>query len=119
MQTQPVSTQPVSTQPVSTHPQSLTLRPRRSKWQQWIVPPARFAAALKDAIAWIAFAVALRLAMRWLIVALPLLWPIAALIAMVPALSAAYLASRFPRLSLVLGYRSLLILLGLMLGGKL
>ncbi|MBD2089084.1 hypothetical protein H6F67_04350 [Microcoleus sp. FACHB-1515] len=109
----------MQTQPVSAHPQSLTLRPRRSKWQQWIVPPARFSNALKDAIVWIAAAVVLRLGVRWLIVALPALWPIAALIVMAPALSAAYLASRFPRLSLVLGYRSLLILLGLMLGGKL
>lgn len=114
-----MQTQPVQTQPVSAHSQSPTLRPRRSKWQQWITPPARFADALKDGIAWIALSVALRLAIRWLIVTLPALWPIAALIVMIPALSAAYLASQFPRLSLVLGYRSLLILLGLMLGGKL
>lgn len=103
------------------HPQSLTLRPRRSKskWQQWITPPARFRQALWDAIAWIAAAVALRIGIHWFIVALPNGWPIAALVVMAPALSAAYLASRFPRLSLVLGYRSLLILFGLMLGGKL
>lgn len=109
----------MQTQPVQIHPQSLTLRPRRSKWQQWIVPPARFNQALKDAIAWIVVAVVLRVGVRWLIVWQPSLWPIAALIVMAPALSAAYLASQFPRLSLVLGYRSLLILLGLMLGGKL
>ena len=101
--------------------QSITLRPlrRRSRWQQWIVPPTRFAHALKDAIAWIGLSVALRLGVHWLITTLPVLWPIGALIVMAPALSAAYLATQFPRLSLILGYRSLLILLGLLLGGKL
>jgi hypothetical protein len=86
---------------------------------RWMAPPSRFARAFGDAIAWLAGAIGLRLIVDYGLALMPSLWLVAALVLIMPALLTAGLATLVPPMSLVFGYRSLLLMFGLLLGGQL
>ncbi|MBD2462712.1 hypothetical protein H6G89_16860 [Oscillatoria sp. FACHB-1407] len=87
--------------------------------QKWLQPPTEFTSALAEAIAWIAASAAVRIVMDWLLASSTDFW-IPVLIGIVtPAAIAVGLSTLMPQLSLVLGYRLILVMIGLLLGGKL
>jgi hypothetical protein len=85
----------------------------------WLRPPTKVDAALGDAIAWIAGAIAYRISTDWLISLAAHLWLPGILILITPAVLAVGLSTSYPKLSLVLGYRLVLVMMGLLIGGKL
>ncbi|MDX2214687.1 MAG: hypothetical protein SFY66_15460 [Oculatellaceae cyanobacterium bins.114] len=105
--------------PHSIHPRSISRNVSETDLPQWLQPPTEFTSALAEAIAWIAAATAIRMVMDWLLASSPDFW-IPVLIGIVtPAAIAVGLSTLMPQLSLVLGYRLILVMLGLLIGGKL
>lgn len=87
--------------------------------QRLLRPPASALAALLDAGIWMGLAIALRLGADTALIAFPHLWLPVLLILLTPAAIAIGLSTWAPPLSLLLGYRLILIALGLILGGRL
>lgn len=73
----------------------------------------------QDAVAWFIGAVLARLALNWIIASHPAFWLPAVAVVIAPAAIAIYRTSASPQTSLVWGYRLLLIMLGLLVGGRL
>jgi hypothetical protein len=103
----------------SSHPRSDSPSNSRSALQRWLQPPTDFISALAEAIAWIAAATAVRLVMDGLLASSTAFWTPVLITIVAPAAIALTLSKRMPELSLVLGYRLILIMFGLLLGGKL
>jgi hypothetical protein len=82
-------------------------------------PPTQLAAGVWDAIAWLGLAIVMRLLADYGLSIMPSLWPLIAGTLVAPALIAIWLSTLFPRFSAILGYRSLLLMFGLLLGGRL
>lgn len=82
-------------------------------------PPAGAVPALLEALVWLAAAVALRVVADTVLVVWPALWPAIALVLITPAIAAVWLSMWAPPLSLIVGYRLILIAIGLLLGGRL
>jgi hypothetical protein len=94
--------------------------PRRSpKLINLLQPPYGFVAALGDAIAWIAAAIAIRIAVNVLLASSVDFWIPGIMILTAPSSIALLLAMLVPQLGWVLGYRLLLIMFGLLIGGRL
>ncbi|GAB4373610.1 MAG: hypothetical protein Kow00121_17030 [Elainellaceae cyanobacterium] len=142
---QPSATQPSATQPSATRSpvtQSQPLRqpqpPRQSQRHSSAAPPPQTAKravryqrsqrrrsllapgfGIREAASFVFGAIAVRVLLNLLLSAYPVLWtPTIALLA-TPAAIAVYRSSRTPRSGLVWGYRLLLIMIGLLLGGRL
>lgn len=104
-----------------------SLPSHRSASRQWAVrgvqrlltPPSDVLLALLDAGVVMAGAIALRVVADLLLLWFPWLWGPVVLLLCSPAGIAVVLANRLPQLSLLLGYRLLLIVLGLWIGGRL
>lgn len=93
---------------------------RRSPSRNTILyPPSEFSAALWDGIAWIGGAVLLRLGVTLMLNYSAGLWIPGIVVLSIPAAIAFILATLMPRLSWVLGYRLVLVMFGLLLGGRL
>ena len=103
----------------SAHPRSIPPSNSENTLQRWLQPPSDFTSALAEAIAWIAAAMAVRLVMDWLLTSSTALWTPVLVGIVAPAAIAVTLSTRMPQLSVVLGYRLILIMLGLLIGGKL
>lgn len=106
------------------HPYSLHDRPMPrfkpgANLQKWLQPPTEFTTALAEAIAWIAAATAVRLIMNGLLASSTAFWTPVLIGIVAPAAIAVSLSAMMPRLSLVLGYRLILVMTGLLIGGKL
>jgi hypothetical protein len=104
------------------HPQSVRQRPQRltkSGRLEWLQPPIDADAALGDAIAWIAGAIAYRIGVDWWISLAAQAWLPGILVLIAPAMLAVGLSTAFPKLSLLLGYRLVLVMVGLLIGGRL
>lgn len=82
-------------------------------------PPARFVPALGDAIAWISIALLLRLGIEHLFLNSMHFWLPGILMLSTPALLALMIVTYRPQLSWVVGYRLILLMFGLLLGGRL
>jgi hypothetical protein len=94
--------------------------PRRSpKLIHLLQPPYGFAAALGDAIGWIATAIAIRIAVNVLLTSSVDFWIPGIMILTAPAGIALVLVMLAPRWGWVLGYRLLLVMFGLLIGGRL
>ena len=87
--------------------------------QHWMRPPDTGGMALLDGVVWLGGAAALRLGVDWGLTLWPNLWLTGVLILIAPAIAATVAATLSPRLSLVLGYRLVLLTTGLLLGGRL
>ena len=85
----------------------------------WLQPPRQALPALLEAIAWMLTAAILRWSANWVLAAMPALWVPVALLLLLPAILAVSLSFWAANLSPVLGYRLILIAIGLVLGGKL
>ncbi len=91
-------------------------------WSQLLYamrPPAQLSAGIGDAIAWLGLAIVVRLLADYGLTLWPSLWPLILGSLVAPALIAIWLSRLFPQLSPILGYRSLLLMFGLLLGGRL
>ena len=88
-------------------------------WAAWLRPPSSVDAALGDAIAWIAGAIACRVGVDVLLSLSTQFWIPGVLILIAPAAIAVTLATSVPRYSLLLGYRLILVMFGLLIGGRL
>jgi len=96
------------------------LQPRVERWaKRWLHPPGGVEAALGEAMVWLAIAALVRIGVDWMLTLSTLFWLPVLGILVAPALLAILLSHQVPALSLVLGYRLLLILIGLLLGGRL
>jgi hypothetical protein len=84
-----------------------------------IAPPNDTFYALVDGLLWLGGAVILRLAIARLLLQSPEFWLPGVAILATPALMAIMLATLVPRWSWILGYRLILIMFGLLLGGRL
>lgn len=93
--------------------------PSRHADQTFLDPPNGFAAALGDGLAWIAGSVALRMGVETLLAQSLTFWVPSILILSAPAIAAVFLSTLMPRLSWVLGYRLVLVMFGLLIGGRL
>ncbi|OLP18845.1 hypothetical protein BST81_07965 [Leptolyngbya sp. 'hensonii'] len=107
-----------------THPVEQPSRkqaPRRySRWfRSLLCPPRSFPALITDAALWIAVAGGLRLGLQVILSANPSLWPPIVLLLVTPVIIATYQITLMARSGRILGYRLLLILIGLVLGGRL
>ncbi|MBE9178812.1 hypothetical protein IQ268_09595 [Oculatella sp. LEGE 06141] len=91
----------------------------KTDWQGWLHPPSGFVNALAEAIAWMGAAAAVRLSLGVLLTASSPFWLPVVLLLIAPAIAAAYLSTLMPQMSLILGYRSVLLMLGLLIGGRL
>jgi hypothetical protein len=90
------------------------------KWlKRFLQPPQTTSALVRDAIAWTIAAAVLRVGVDFLLAAFPSFWPPVALLLVTPAMIAACLTTLMPQAGFTLGYRLLLILFGLLLGGRL
>jgi hypothetical protein len=87
--------------------------------RDYLVPPAKTGAALGDAIAWIITAALLRVIIDLWLSTSTSFWLPGMFILIAPAFCAVSLATLVPQLSVILGYRLLLIMIGFLLGGKL
>lgn len=101
----------------STHP-GRTAPSSRRMVQHLLQPPAGFLPALMEATVWIASATALRILGEIVLAYLPHLGVLVVLLLVAPAVIAIGLSSWAPALSLLLGYRLILIAFGLLLGGN-
>lgn len=86
--------------------------------QQLLRPPAGFFPALMEATVWITSATALRILGEIVLTYLPQLGALVVVVLVAPAVIAIGLSTWAPALSLLLGYRLILIAFGLLLGGK-
>jgi hypothetical protein len=84
-----------------------------------LVPPSRFRAALIDAMAWIVGAIALRISVNLLLASAAHLWFPGIVVLSFPVIVAVCLVNIAPELGWLLGYRLILVLFGLLLGGRL
>lgn len=112
-------TKQASPSPYRTHDVDRTLRSSESDWQGWLHPPSGFLNAIAEAIAWMAAAAAVRVSVGVLLTTSSTLWLPVVLLLIAPAIAAAYLSTLMPQMSLILGYRSVLLMLGLLIGGRL
>jgi len=84
-----------------------------------LTPPRGDRAILIEAVLWVMGATVLRVAADLILAAMPVFWVPVALVLALPCVLALSLATWAPPLSLILGYRLMLIAMGLLLGGKL
>jgi hypothetical protein len=115
MYTKPVPLTPFSPVPDFTI-HSATPKP---KWLKRLHPPAGFLNALAEAIVWMGAAAAMRISFDVFMTTAPNFWLPGVLVLISPAIVAAAIAIWLPDWSLILGYRSVLLMLGVLLGGKL
>lgn len=114
----PVTSQRLSAQPTPSR-SGLRARSPRSGFPIRLHPPTRTAQALLDAIAWLGGAVLLRLLIEGFMVVSSQFWVLGVVMAIAPALMAIWIVMTSPQMGLVLGYRCLLVMVGLLIGGKL
>lgn len=81
--------------------------------------PRGLIARIGDAVAWIAVAAAVRIGLQVLMAAYPAFWLPTVLLLVIPVLIAAYQITFMTQSGIVWGYRLLLVLVGLLLGGRL
>lgn len=103
----------------SIHNRSIAQNRDEAHLQKWLQPPTEFTSALAEAIAWIAAATAIRIVMDWLLASSTDFWIPVLIVIVTPAAIAVGLSRLMPQLSLVLGYRLILVMFGLLIGGKL
>lgn len=82
-------------------------------------PPVGFVAALGEGICWIAAAILLRVVAQGMLMSSPAVWSVTLVLVLAPAFVAVGLSAIAPRLSLLVGYRLVLLMVGLLIGGKL
>jgi hypothetical protein len=85
----------------------------------WLEPSTHFVGALSDSLLWIAAATILRLGIDAVMVSFAQFWVPGIILLASPAAIALILAMVFPQASWVLGYRLVLVMFGLLLGGRL
>lgn len=90
-----------------------------TKVGRWLLPPARFQAALLDALLWIVGAIVIRVAVNVLLASAAHLWFPGIVLLSLPVIVAVSLVNLAPDLGWILGYRLVLVLFGLLLGGRL
>lgn len=102
-------------------PTSPTEQPTRwlDRIERWLLPPSRFGAALLDGLVWIAGAIALRVTISVLLTSAAHLWFPGIVVLSLPVILAVCLVNAAPELGWLLGYRLLLVMFGLLLGGRL
>lgn len=91
----------------------------RSTPAQPLQPPVGFAAALADGVGWIAVSIVLRLGINALIASSTAFWIPGILLLAAPAVVAVAIATLMPQWSWVVGYRLVLVMFGLLIGGRL
>jgi hypothetical protein len=102
--------------------QVLTLRPTRSERRSQTLAPdvaAEPSFTIQDAALWTIGAIAARIGIDMLLAAFPHLWLLVVAIVVAPAAIAIYQSMLNPKAGFKLGYRLLLIMIGLLLGGRL
>lgn len=114
---------PIEPDPLDTlHPldEPIHIRPeRRPAAQTGLEPPNQFAAALWDGLMWIGGAIAMRLGVNVLVTQSASFWLPSILILTLPAAIAILVTTLKPEWSWVVGYRLVLIMFGLLIGGRL
>jgi hypothetical protein len=90
-------------------------RPNRSKS---VATPINPSFSIPDAVLWVMGAAVVRLGLDALLAATPALWPVVVLLVIMPAVVAMYQATVNPKSGFLLGYRLLLVMIGLLLGGR-
>lgn len=104
---------------VRTDSQRDRLRKRRTaRWRRFLLPPKAPIDRLGDALLWVVVAIVLRVVSRFVLTAFPALTPVVALLMLVPAAIAVYLAICVPQAGFLSIYRLFLVMLGLLIGGK-
>jgi len=95
---------------------SQTTAPRRQ-----LTPPANhaFSPSLTGTILWLGGSIFVRIGLDALLLAYPMLWPPAIALVITPAAIAIYRTTVAPQSSFLLGRRLLLIMIGLLIGGRL
>lgn len=97
---------------VGSHPSRRTVRSQRRTTSNSVL-------RIKEAVALFLGAVIVRMVLDMLLVSFPVLWTPAVALLVTPAAIAVYRSSHTPQSGLVWGYRLLVIMLGLLLGGRL
>lgn len=90
--------------------------------RDWVQPPNGFTAALTDAGIWLGGAIVLRVGVESICfqpTSSLLSWIVGVLILIAPAIALVYLSMLAPKHCFVLVYRSFLIMIGLLMGGRL
>lgn len=93
--------------------------PRMAPGNMGLEPPNQFAAALWDGVMWIGGAIALRLGVNALLAQSASFWLPSILILTLPAAIAILVTTLKPEWGWVVGYRLVLIMFGLLIGGRL
>ncbi|GEM_PF-6900771 len=93
-------------------------RIRRARSLRHPKPLRRLGTAGLKAIAWIVLALLLRWFLEAVMVVTSQFWLLGTLLAIAPAVTAVWLTQTSPRTGLKIGYRCLLVMVGLLLGGK-
>jgi hypothetical protein len=91
----------------------------RDRIEQWLRPPSRFSAALINGLGWVMGAIALRITINLLLTSAAHLWFPGIVVLCLPVIMAVCLVNIAPELGWLLGYRLLLVMFGLLLGGRL
>lgn len=92
---------------------------RRSRWWRFLELPRKRADRIGDALLWIVLSATVRVGSQYLLASFPFLSPVLLFLMLTPAMLAVFLAIFVPRAGWVPIYRLLLIMLGLLAGGKL
>lgn len=92
----------------------------RSPWLFRVLhPPSRFGAAVADAIGWVVIPAMCRVGLQFVMAHSVHLWLPGILVLTLPAWIGAALSSKYPECSVAIGYRLVLVMFGLLLGGRL
>lgn len=110
----------VSGDELSNRVHSASAQHRVQRWvERWLQPPSQFSAALGDGLGWLIGAIAARVVINVLLTTTAHLWFPGIVLLSLPVLIAVFIVNAAPELGWVLGYRLLLVLFGLLLGGRL
>lgn len=94
-------------------------RTRRTAQRQVAQPPQEPVVVIRDAVIWVLGATVARIGIDLLLAAVPALLPAVVMLIIAPAAIAIYKATVAPQTGFALGYRLLLTMIGLLLGGRL
>ncbi|MEB3337303.1 MAG: hypothetical protein VKJ46_07580 [Leptolyngbyaceae bacterium] len=98
---------------------SFAIAPPFRRWLKSVLDlPQGMSARVSDGVVWIVAAAVIRLGLQVIVNAYPALWMPAVLVLITPALIATYQITFMTQSGLILGYRLLLLLVGLLLGGR-
>lgn len=99
-------------------PRRFTLKHALQRFRRFLQLPQNLPALVVDTIAWVVGAATVRVGLLFLLHNFPILQIPITVLMVAPAILAAYLALFVPRSGVISGYRLLLVMLGLWLGGR-